>query len=92
MSNYFNDQGEPMLTAAAARFEAYLDADVDVDAFYNAPVDEDYYYDHPDECPHDNGTYVGSLDFASGDFRCDDCDNIVGKWVLDPATGWPERV
>ena len=28
-SRYFNDAGEPLMTASQARFEAYLDADAD---------------------------------------------------------------
>ncbi|UEM46390.1 hypothetical protein SEA_ENCELADUS_114 [Mycobacterium phage Enceladus] len=32
---YFNEEGEPLMTAAQARFEAYLDDEPDVDAYYD---------------------------------------------------------
>lgn len=95
MSNYFNESGEPLMDGAALRYEMYLDStyEPDPDDFYNREVDEDYYYDNPDECPHDDGTFMGSgVEGATeGDFRCDACDNIVTRWVMG-ANGWPERV
>ena len=48
MSRYFNDEGEPLMTAAQARFEDYLDMDSDA----GDPYDDDYenrYYDEPAE-------------------------------------------
>lgn len=95
MSNYFNADGEPTMTAATARFEADLDASAYYASDYPAtPVDEDYFYDHPDECPHDDRTYLGSSELAdntTGDVRCDLCDRIVGTWVRGD-DGWPEVV
>lgn len=45
MSRYFNDAGEPLMTAAQARFEDYLDADADP----GDPYDDDRYADYEDE-------------------------------------------
>lgn len=93
MSNYFNEAGEPLMDGSAMRYEMYLDStyEPDPDEFYNRVVDEDYYYDNPDECPHSDGSYLGSADEAatSGDYQCDLCDQIVGTWVRG-ADGWPE--
>lgn len=48
MSRYFNEAGEPLLTAAQARFEDYLDADSDAgdpddrwDYYEQEPADDD---------------------------------------------------
>lgn len=39
-SRLFNDEGEPLMTAAQARFEAYLDDQPDEDAHYDRHYDE----------------------------------------------------
>ena len=85
MSNYFNEAGEPLMDGSAMRYEMYLDSlyEPDPDDFYTDSHDEDYYYDHPEECPHSDGTFLGSGDDATeGDYCCDLCDNIVGVWVI----------
>lgn len=41
---YYNEAGEPIMDAAAARFEAYLDEESARDAY-----DDDYYADYEDE-------------------------------------------
>jgi hypothetical protein len=43
MSSYFNEAGEPLMTAAEARFEASLDEQAAYDRFANPEYDE--YYD-----------------------------------------------
>lgn len=96
MSNYMNEAGEPYMTAAALRFEASLDEQYAYermsDEFYNDFADEDY--NDPDDCPHEDGTFLGSSLIGEGDtrgdFRCDQCDTIVGTWTRG-ADGWPER-
>ena len=39
--NYFNEAGEPLMTAEQARFEAYLDDEPDI----TDPYEDDYYED-----------------------------------------------
>lgn len=92
MSNYFNEAGEPLMDGSAMRYEMYLDSmyEPDPDDFYNVAEDEDYFYDNPDECPHTDGTFLNSAHATEGDFRCDLCDNVVGRWAT--IDGLPERV
>ena len=66
MSRYFNDAGEPLMTAAQARFEESLDMDR-----AHEPVDDDY--DNP---------YIGihrkpavEVECPSCDYGCDDDDD-----------------
>lgn len=92
MSNYgwTNADGEPIMDGAAYRFEQALD-----DQYANERA---YYYDlyediDPEDCPHADGTYLGSgdEDATEGDFACDGCDEIVGRWMLGE-DGCPHRV
>ena len=43
---YFNEAGEPIMDASAARYEAYLDEQSDVERDL---YDDDYYADYEDE-------------------------------------------
>ena len=91
MSNYFNEAGEPLMDGSAMRYEMYLDST------YEPEFDPyDHYEDgdiDPDDCDHADGTYLGSSDgdVTEGDYECDLCGSIEGRWVLDE-DGWPQRV
>lgn len=77
-SRYFNDEGEPLMSGAQARFEDYLDADPDLhDSHYGDDFGPDYDDDDDDD---DEGTIYGQhpndyqadkewMDFRAGSLR-----------------------
>lgn len=81
MSNYFNEDGEPLMDGSAMRYEMYLDCtyEPDVDDLYDYAPD----FLDGEDCPHDNCNYR-----AGGDVECIDCDDLIGTWVRGD-NGWP---
>ena len=84
-AGYFNEAGEPIMDAAAARFEAYLDEESARDAY-----DDDYYRDDAAE-----EAYYNEI------IRCDRCGGRAtryevesGSWseVYDPSDDESESI
>ncbi len=82
MSTYFNEVGEPLMDAAAMRFEMYLDSmyEPDPDDFYNRAMYEDVDVD-PSECEHDDW---------SSDGREVECDLCGTEGVFIVKVDWGE--
>ena len=82
MSNYFNEAGEPLMDAAAMRYEMYLDSTYEPDPY------DDYAYDEPEvdpeDCSHDDKTFR-----SNGCVDCDICYMTIGTWDERDDEGWP---
>lgn len=84
MSDWRNDDGEPMMTAAALRLEAELDAL----SAYDRAMDADYFPGDDVDCavPCDSG----DRDSVDGRAVCPWCGQDDGPWPDDPDELWQE--
>lgn len=58
MSNYFNEAGEPLMDAAAMRYEMYLDSTYEPDP-YDGYDDYEAPYVDPEDCDHSDWSQRG---------------------------------
>jgi hypothetical protein len=75
MSNYgwTNEEGEPIMSGEAWRFEQQLDMDSQAD-YYADHFYDDGYYDEPDEDRYDEcPSCKGEFSFDTQTSACDDC-------------------